>query len=78
VACVVSALSWQHTIAGLEESAHQGKTFPARSLITSAGHRTRRSRRRRLCAAAVDRLTFDGNIIETCTDSYRLNQHPPR
>lgn len=26
----------------------------------------------RLCAAIVDRLTFDGNIIETGTDSYRL------
>lgn len=26
----------------------------------------------RLCAAIVDRLTFSGNIIETCTDSYRL------
>ena len=27
----------------------------------------------RLCAAIVDRLTFNGNIIETGTDSYRLN-----
>lgn len=26
----------------------------------------------RLCAAIVDRLTFKGTIIETCTDSYRL------
>ncbi len=26
----------------------------------------------RLCAAIVDRLTFNGNIIETGTDSYRL------
>ena len=26
----------------------------------------------RLCAAIVDRLTFDGHIIETGTDSYRL------
>jgi DNA replication protein DnaC len=26
----------------------------------------------RLCAAIVDRLTFDGTIIETGTDSYRL------
>ena len=30
----------------------------------------------RLCAAIVDRLTFGGNIIETGTDSYRLE--PPR
>lgn len=28
----------------------------------------------RLCAAIVDRLTYGGNIIETCTDSYRLAQ----
>ena len=27
---------------------------------------------RRLCAAIVDRLTFNGTIIETGTDSYRL------
>ena len=27
----------------------------------------------RLCAAIVDRLTFHGTIIETGTDSYRLN-----
>ena len=27
----------------------------------------------RLCAAIVDRLTFNGTIIETGTDSYRLN-----
>lgn len=26
----------------------------------------------RICAAIVDRLTFDGTIIETGTDSYRL------
>lgn len=26
----------------------------------------------RLCAAIVDRLTFNGTIIETDTDSYRL------
>ena len=26
----------------------------------------------RLCAAIVDRLTFNGTIIETSTDSYRL------
>ena len=26
----------------------------------------------RLCAAIVDRLTFNGSIIETGTDSYRL------
>ena len=26
----------------------------------------------RLCAAVVDRLTFNGTIIETGTDSYRL------
>jgi DNA replication protein DnaC len=26
----------------------------------------------RLCAAIVDRLTFQGTIIETGTDSYRL------
>ena len=26
----------------------------------------------RLCAAIVDRLTFDGNIIETGTQSFRL------
>ncbi|MFF2518483.1 hypothetical protein [Streptomyces sp. NPDC058086] len=26
----------------------------------------------RLCAVAVDRLTFGGNIVETGTDSYRL------
>jgi DNA replication protein DnaC len=26
----------------------------------------------RLCAALVDRLTFNGAIIETATDSYRL------
>jgi DNA replication protein DnaC len=35
----------------------------------------------RLCAAIVDRLTFNGTIIETGTDSYRLahtraQQHP--
>jgi DNA replication protein DnaC len=34
----------------------------------------------RLCAAIVDRLTFHGTIIESGTDSYRLNharqQHP--
>lgn len=30
------------------------------------------SRRPRLCAAIVDRLTFNGTIIETGTDSYRL------
>jgi len=34
----------------------------------------------RLCAAIVDRLTFNGTIIETGTDSYRLAhtiaQHP--
>ncbi|KQN86629.1 hypothetical protein ASE96_13795 [Arthrobacter sp. Leaf69] len=33
----------------------------------------------RLCAAIVDRLTFNGAIIETGTDSYRLahtKQHP--
>ncbi|MEU8319694.1 ATP-binding protein [Nonomuraea sp. NPDC048881] len=28
----------------------------------------------RLCAATVDRLTFDGNIIETVPDFYRLAQ----
>jgi DNA replication protein DnaC len=28
----------------------------------------------RLCAAIVDRLTFNGPIIETGTDSYRLAQ----
>ena len=27
----------------------------------------------RLCAAIVDRLTFNGTIIQTGTDSYRLN-----
>ena len=27
----------------------------------------------RLCAAIVDRLTFNGTIIETGTSSYRLN-----
>jgi len=26
----------------------------------------------RLCAAIVDRLTFDAHIIQTGTDSYRL------
>nr|WP_236679862.1 ATP-binding protein [Streptomyces sp. 9-7] len=26
----------------------------------------------RLCAAIVDRLTFNGTVIETGTDSYRL------
>ncbi len=26
----------------------------------------------RLCATVVDRLTFNGTIIETGTDSYRL------
>ena len=26
----------------------------------------------RLCAAIVDRVTFNGTIIETGTDSYRL------
>lgn len=34
----------------------------------------------RLCAAIVDRLTFNGTIIETGTDSYRLvppRSHPP-
>ena len=30
----------------------------------------------RLCAAIVDRLTFNGTIVETGTDSYRLAQHP--
>lgn len=29
----------------------------------------------RLCAAIVDRLTFHGTIIETGTDSYRLNHN---
>ena len=38
---------------------------------------TRRSTDPRLCAAIVDRLTFDGTIIETGTDSYRLAHHPP-
>ena len=28
----------------------------------------------RLCAAIVDRLTFNGTIIETGTESYRLTQ----
>ncbi len=28
----------------------------------------------RLCAAIVDRLTFNGTIIETGTESYRLAQ----
>ncbi|CAI3799425.1 hypothetical protein NKCBBBOE_02323 [Pseudarthrobacter sp. MM222] len=28
--------------------------------------------RPRLCVAIVDRLTFNGTIIETGTDSYRL------
>jgi DNA replication protein DnaC len=28
----------------------------------------------RLCAAIVDRLTFNGTIIETGTDSYRLSR----
>jgi hypothetical protein len=28
----------------------------------------------RLCAAIVDRLTFNGAIIETGTESYRLAQ----
>jgi DNA replication protein DnaC len=28
----------------------------------------------RLCAAIVDCLTYNGTIIETCTDSYRLAQ----
>lgn len=28
----------------------------------------------RLCAAIVDRLTFNGTIIETGTDSYHLAQ----
>ncbi|GGQ64381.1 hypothetical protein GCM10010195_19910 [Kitasatospora griseola] len=39
----------------------------------------------RLCAAIVDRLAFNGTIIETGTDSYRLasprpgrgSKHPP-
>ena len=33
-----------------------------------------------LCAAIVDRLTFNGSIVETGTHSYRLNyiqQHSP-
>lgn len=30
--------------------------------------------RPRLCAAIVDRLTFNGTIIETGTESYRLAQ----
>ena len=29
----------------------------------------------RLCASIVDRLTFDGTIIETGTDSYRPPTH---
>jgi DNA replication protein DnaC len=32
----------------------------------------------RLCTAIVDRLTFDAAIIETGTDSYRLNQTKAR
>ena len=34
----------------------------------------------RLCAAIVDRLTFNGTIIETGTDSYpvSLTRHGPR
>ncbi|GAB3950659.1 hypothetical protein GCM10028832_03820 [Streptomyces sparsus] len=32
----------------------------------------------RLCAAIVDRLTFNGTIIETGTDSYRLATTRPR
>lgn len=31
----------------------------------------------RLCAAIVDRLTFNGTIIETGTDSYRLSSTGP-
>jgi DNA replication protein DnaC len=32
----------------------------------------------RLCAAIVDRLTYNAHIIETGTDSYRLAQSAPR
>ena len=32
----------------------------------------------RLCAAIVDRLTFNGTIIETGTESYRLAQTKAR
>ncbi len=32
----------------------------------------------RLCAAIVDRLTFNGTIIETGTESYRLAQTTAR
>jgi DNA replication protein DnaC len=31
----------------------------------------------RLCAAIVDRLTYNAHIIETGTDSYRLAQSAP-
>jgi DNA replication protein DnaC len=31
----------------------------------------------RLCAAIVDRLTFNGTIIETCTDSSTRPHHLP-
>jgi DNA replication protein DnaC len=32
----------------------------------------------RLCSAIVDRLTFNGHIIETGTDSYRLRSTQER
>lgn len=38
----------------------------------SFGGRTKTFTDPRLCAAIVDRLTFNGTIIETGTDSYRL------
>jgi DNA replication protein DnaC len=38
----------------------------------SFGGRTKTFTDPRLCAAIVDRLTFNGTVIETATDSHRL------
>jgi DNA replication protein DnaC len=52
--------------------------LPADASNESFGGWTRTFADPRLCAAIVDRLTFNGTIIETGTESYRLAQTEAR
>jgi hypothetical protein len=60
-------------VAGQERAGADTEQVTAQSgVLVGDGRKPKTFTDPRLCAAIVDRLTFNGAIIETGTDSYRL------
>ena len=73
----MSLATWNWTDAAPNSSSRSSPNAKRRTSVAIASNEsfsgwTKTFTDPRLCAAIVDRLTFNGTIIETGTDSYRL------